>query len=83
MIAAVVAMLQTRLFVSLTGFPRMGGAGLHVPHMLWGGLLKLLALVLVLAAIGKRSKRLAAPRWGNPSEGDARAEAATVRDENS
>src|SRR5438270_358183 len=60
LVAAVVAILLTRLFLGLTGFPRVGGGGLHVAHMLWGGLLMLIALVLLLAVIGKRSKRLAA-----------------------
>ncbi len=60
LVAAVVAILLTRLFLGLTGFPRIGGGGLHVAHMLWGGLLMLFALVLLLAVIGKRSKRLAA-----------------------
>jgi hypothetical protein len=60
LVATVVAILLTRLFLGLTGFPRMGGGGLHVAHMLWGGLLMLVALVLVLAVLGKRTKRLAA-----------------------
>src|SRR5437870_609016 len=60
LVAAVVAILLTRLFLGLTGFPHMGGGGLHVAHMLWGGLLMLIALVLLLAVIGKRTKRLAA-----------------------
>src|SRR5207237_1728006 len=60
LVSAVVAILLTRLFLGMTGFPRMGGGGLHVAHMLWGGLLMLIALVLLLAVIGKRTKRLAA-----------------------
>jgi hypothetical protein len=60
LVAAVAAILLTRLFLGLTGFPRVGGGGLHVAHMLWGGLLMLVALVLLLAVIGKPAKRLAA-----------------------
>src|SRR5918911_1369442 len=52
LVAAVAAILLTRLFLRLTGFPRLGGGGLHIAHMLWGGLL--------LAVIGKRTKWLAA-----------------------
>src|SRR5438067_471684 len=44
----------------MTGFPRIGGGGRHVAHMLWGGLLMLIGLVLLLAVIGRRTKRLAA-----------------------
>jgi hypothetical protein len=29
----------TRLFLELTGYPQLGGGGLHVAHVLWGGLL--------------------------------------------
>jgi hypothetical protein len=60
LVAAVAAILLTRVFLGLTGFPRMGGGGLHIAHMLWGGLLMLVALVLLLAILGKRTKRLAA-----------------------
>ena len=60
LIAAVAAVLLTRLLLEMTGFPRVGGGGLHVAHMLWGGLLMLVALILLLAVIGKRTKRLAA-----------------------
>ena len=60
LVATVVAILLTRLFLELTGYPRVGGGGLHVAHMLWGGLLMLVALVLLLAVLGKRTKRAAA-----------------------
>ena len=60
LVAAAAAILLTRFFLRLTGFPRLGGGGLHVAHMLWGGLLMLVALVLLLAVIGKPAKRLAA-----------------------
>jgi hypothetical protein len=56
----VVAVLVTRLYLSLTGFPRIGGGGLHIAHLLWGGLLMLVALVLLLSLLGKRVKRWAA-----------------------
>jgi hypothetical protein len=55
-----VAVLITRLYLQLTGFPRVGGGGLHIAHLLWGGLLMLVALVLLLALLGKRAKRWAA-----------------------
>ncbi|MDQ3809842.1 MAG: hypothetical protein M3336_06080 [Chloroflexota bacterium] len=60
LVATVVSILLTRLFLGMTGFPRVGGGGLHIAHMLWGGLLMLVALVLLLAVLGKRTKRLAA-----------------------
>jgi hypothetical protein len=60
LVATVAAILMVRLFLELTGYPRVGGGALHIAHMLWGGLLMLAALVLLLAVIGKRTKRAAA-----------------------
>ena len=33
----------TRLFLELTGYPQLGGGGLHIAHVLWGGLLLFVA----------------------------------------
>jgi hypothetical protein len=38
----------------------VGGGGLHIAHLLWGGLLMLAAQILVLSVLGKRTRRLAA-----------------------
>lgn len=54
------AVLVTRLYLSLTGYPRVGGGTLHIAHLLWGGLLMLTALVVLVALIGKHAKRVAA-----------------------
>ena len=59
LVSAIAAMLVTRVYLELTGFPRVGGGGLHIAHLLWGGLLMLLALVVLLAGLGKRTKRIA------------------------
>jgi hypothetical protein len=59
-VAAVAAILVIRAFLATTGYPRLGGGGLHIAHMLWGGLLMLLALVLLLAFLGRRIQALAA-----------------------
>jgi hypothetical protein len=56
----VTAVLVTRLYLSLAGYPRIGGGGLHIAHLLWGGLLMLAAQILVLSVLGKRTRRLAA-----------------------
>src|ERR671929_2417582 len=60
LVSAVTAILAIRVYLELAGFPQVGGRGLHVAHMLWGGLLMLVAVVLLLAFLGKRTKRLAA-----------------------
>jgi hypothetical protein len=38
----------TRLFLTLTGYPQMGGGEIHIAHLLWGGLLLFLAALLPL-----------------------------------
>jgi len=38
----------TRLFLSLTGYPQIGGGNLHIAHALWGGLLLFIAALLPL-----------------------------------
>lgn len=38
----------TRLFLSLTGYPQLGGGELHIAHVLWGGLLLFIAALLPL-----------------------------------
>ncbi len=43
----------TRLFLELTGYPQIGGGGLHIAHVLWGGLL-LFAACLILLIISNR-----------------------------
>lgn len=38
----------TRIFLNLTGFPQIGGGGLHIAHVLWGGLFLFVASLLPL-----------------------------------
>lgn len=60
LVSAVSAILAIRGYLHLTGYPQVGGAELHVAHMLWGGLLMLAALVLLLGFLGRRPRHLAA-----------------------
>lgn len=60
LVAAVASVLAIRGFLALTGYPQLGGNGLHIAHMLWGGLFMLAALLLLLATLGRTMQRLAA-----------------------
>src|SRR5262249_31704173 len=60
LLAAVVSILGLRLYLHLMNYPQIGGHGLHIAHMLWGGLLMMVALVLVLAFLGRKIQRIAA-----------------------
>lgn len=58
LIAAVSTVLINRFFLYITGYPQVGGKTLHIAHMLWGGLLMLVALTLLLSFIGSRIEKL-------------------------
>src|SRR2546430_3149643 len=60
LVSAVAALLAVRFFLGLTGFPRLGGGGLHIAHMLWGGGLMIAALLVLLGYLGQRVRRAAA-----------------------
>lgn len=52
LVATVVTVLLVRAFLAAAGYPQIGGGGLHVAHVLWGGLLMALAFVLLLSFAG-------------------------------
>lgn len=43
-----VAVIATRGFLELTGYPQLGSSTLHIAHLLWGGLALVVALLGVL-----------------------------------
>lgn len=57
--AAVSAILTIRFFLKITGYPQVGGNGLHIAHMLWGGMLLVLALILLMVFIDREVKNFA------------------------
>ena len=59
LVAAVATLLAIRVYLAATGYPQVGGHGLHIAHMLWGGLMMLIAIVLMLSFLGKRVQRAA------------------------
>src|SRR5256885_2252929 len=60
LVAAVAAFLGVRFFLGVTGYPRLGGGGLHIAHMLWGGTLMVAGVLLLLSYLGHRIRRAAA-----------------------
>jgi hypothetical protein len=63
-VCAVSAILAIRLFLHITGYPQIGNSTLHIAHMLWGGLLMLVSIVMLIAFIGRRSELWAAVLGG-------------------
>ena len=58
--SAVVSILLIRAWLELTGYPKVGGGGLHIAHMLWGGMLLLVAVMLLLIWWNPSMRRFAA-----------------------
>src|SRR4051812_42537166 len=52
LVSAVATVLLVRGFLAAAGYPQIGGGGLHIAHVLWGGLLMVLGLVLLLSFAG-------------------------------
>ncbi len=51
---AIATVLIVRGFLAATGYPRIGGGGLHIAHVLWGGLLLGVSVVLATTGVGSR-----------------------------
>lgn len=58
-VSAIIAVALTRTFLYLTGYPQLGGDGLHIAHVLWGGLLMMVGTLLLLLSQNP-NRRLAA-----------------------
>ena len=60
LVAAVCSVLGIRAFLAATGYPQIGGDGLHIAHMLWGGAFMLVAFILLFTFLGRAMDHLAA-----------------------
>lgn len=59
-VTAVASVLGIRFFLAITGYPQLSPGSLHIAHVLLGGLLMMLALVITLAYINKSADYAAA-----------------------
>ena len=53
LVTAVSSVLCIRFFLAVTGYPQLGGRGLHIAHVLVGGVFMMVAMVILLAYINK------------------------------
>ena len=60
LVSAVAAILLVRFLLYLAGFPQVGGKGLHVAHLLWGGLLMVVGTVMLFNYLDRDTFRIAA-----------------------
>lgn len=54
--AAAATVLITRTILAASGYPQVGGGGLHVAHVLWGGLLLGIAMTIMMISLGSAAK---------------------------
>ena len=64
LVAAIASVLVIRVYLVATGYPQLGGGGLHIAHMLWGGALMLAALLLIFTFLNRQLQRPAAVLGG-------------------
>ena len=63
-VTAVASVLGIRFFLALTGYPKLSPGNLHIAHVLFGGILMMLALVITLGYINKSAYYVAAVLGG-------------------
>ena len=49
LVAAVLTVLTLRVYLKATNYPQIGGGGLHIAHVLWGGLGMVVAIAILLS----------------------------------
>jgi hypothetical protein len=60
LIAAVTTVLFIRTQLWLTNYPQLGGGGLHIAHLLYGGIFMAIAIGILLMYLGRGPRRPAA-----------------------
>jgi hypothetical protein len=64
LLTAIATVLLVRTQLWLTNYPQLGGRGLHIAHLLWGGLFMLIALVILLSFVSPAERQVAAVTGG-------------------
>lgn len=64
LICTVGTILAIRMYLVATGYSQFGGGGLHIAHLLWGGALLVVALLLAISLITRASRWVAAVLGG-------------------
>ena len=59
-VTAIATELGIRTQLYLTHYPQLGGHGLHIAHLLWGGVFMVGALAILLSLLGRRARQVAA-----------------------
>lgn len=59
LISAIAAVLLIRMYLGITGYPQLAAGGLHVAHVVWGGLLMLVSVVVLLSFASRPAREIA------------------------
>ncbi len=59
LVSSVLSIALTRTFLVVTGFPQIGGQGLHLAHLLWGGLAMLIAQLMFMLFLSRAARNVA------------------------
>src|ERR1043166_5558121 len=60
LVTAVLTVLALRVYLAAAHYPQLGGDGLHIAHVLWGGLLMAVAIGILLSLLSRQSHLIAA-----------------------
>ncbi len=60
LVSAIASLVAVRILLALADYPQFTPGGLHIAHMLWGGLGMLVAIVILLASLSPLSAPVAA-----------------------
>ena len=60
LISAILTVLALRVYLAAAHYPQLGGNGLHIAHVLWGGLLMVVAIGMLLSLLTWPWQRLSA-----------------------
>ncbi len=60
LVVAVATIIVIRVILELMGYPKLGSGGLHIAHVLYGGLMMIAALILVFAFLNMAVRWFAA-----------------------
>ncbi len=64
LVTAALTVLALRVYLAAANYPQLGGNGLHIAHVLWGGLLMAVAIGMLLSLLTPRSQVVAAAIGG-------------------
>lgn len=60
LVSSITSLLLVRFYLYLTDYPQIGSGPLHIAHMLYGGILMMIALAISLSFLGVRARQVTA-----------------------